>query len=847
MSIAVSLLGQASTITGTVLDSEKKTPIPGVTIQLLDANAKILAYTFSKNNGIFSLPYSDKSAVLSFKCMGYRSHTVSISKNTSPLEIFLVEEATQLRDVIVKAPAIERKSDTIVYEVQRFADAQDRTIADVLKKMPGIEIAENGEIKYNGEPINKFYIEGNDLLEGRYGLASNNISHKDVQRVEVMENHQPIRVLQNIEYSDQAALNLRLKEDAKLRWSGTVNGGTGFSPALYDASLFAMRIAKKIQSIETVRVNNTGWNPASQSIRYTSDNLLGASAPNYIAVGGNTTPLEQQRTRFNRSLFVNTTNSARLNENYNLKANLTYERDKLKTEQFAHTDYFDSAIRPFSETETVHTDAHSLSGQVILQANTTKTYLKNNFSADFVWRDALSGISGLSETGQNAEMPTLTVANDLQIAKRIRNQIFTIGSSNSFVHKPHLLSVENEAQIYNQDITFSAFQSTTEASYGWIFTKWQVRGRAGFNYNYNELKTGLTGINTDEFPTINNSRLSRMNIYVRPDFTYDNKRLRLNLSALINQYLYDFNDRLDERSTKAYTIISPAFQVGYKFSACLEILANARYTVTPPRPNLYYTGAIMNNYRYLSLGYPIYDTDTRTAADVSLRYRDPITSFFANIGSSYEKGKASFINNQIFIDEQILITYVPLSNSNTVFRINGGLSKGVFYGKIYIGIDAGYVQATSSTMRNTIAVPYRLSTVSVIPKIKGTLAKWIAIEYSLLAGRNTMNFSDNTTVSAYDNLKQKLNVSLLPVRKLQVYIGGEHYLTQFNDNTSDHLLLLDAGVKWAVSDKIDVSLSAINLMDEHYYSYSLYGSLSETMYRYRIRPRNILASVQVRF
>jgi outer membrane receptor protein involved in Fe transport len=80
-----------------------------------------------------------------------------------------------------------------------------------------------------------------------------------------------------------------------------------------------------------------------------------------------------------------------------------------------------------------------------------------------------------------------------------------------------------------------------------------------------------------------------------------------------------------------------------------------------------------------------------------------------------------------------------------------------------------------------------------------------------------------------------------------VYITGEHYLTRFNDNTSDNMLLFDTGVKWAVSSMIDVSLSATNLMDEHYYSYSNYGTLSETMYRYHIRPRNILASVQMRF
>ena len=852
VSLSVTMLGQSQTITGVVLDGESKTPIPGVIIQLFDANDKLIAYTSSKNNGTFSLPYSDKSAILSFKCMNYRNHTIPVSENISPLEILMVEEPTRLRDVVVRAPAIVMRSDTLVYNVQRFADAQDRTIADVLKKMPGIEITGSGQIKYNGEPINKFYIEGSDLLEGRYGLATNNISHKDVQNVEVIENHQPIRALQGVEYSEQAALNLRLKEDAKLRWCGVINGGVGFSPALYDASLFAMRIAGKVQSMETIRINNTGWNPASQSTRYTSDNLFGTTLysqlPNYISVGKYATPLEEQRTRFNQSFLVHTTNSIKLNKDYEVKANLTYERDKLKVERFSHTNYFNDTIAPFRETESLHTDAHAVSGQIILQANKPSTYFKNNFSVDLGWNNAVSNITGLSLINQRAETPAFNIANELQIAKRIRNQILTISSSNGIANKPHYLLAENEGQRYVQDIASSAFQSVTELSYGWILGRWKIRGRAGFNYSHNELNSDLTGINLNVFSTINNSCLNRMNIYVRPNVSYENKRILLNLHASINQYRYAFNDRqMGENKSKAYTTIFPTLYLRYKFSARLALSTNIRYTLTPPSPNTYYSGIIMNNYRYLSLGYPQYDLDIQYAANLSLQYRDPIASFFANMGALYERNNFSLAYNQMFLNDQIMMTYRPLSNSSDFFRINGSLSKGIFFGKIHIGIEAGYTQVTSATMRNSMVVPYQLSAISIMPKMKGTIAKWVAMEYSLLAGRSTMNFTDSSSVSTYDNLKQKLNISLFPIKKLQIYISGEHYFIKFNDNTSDNLLLLDTGVKWMVSDKVNISLSATNLMNENYYRYSLYETLSETTYRYRIRPLNVLLSAQMRF
>ena len=70
------------------------------------------------------------------------------------------EQATKLKDVVVKAPSIRQRGDTISYNVASFADANDKSLADVLKKMPGIEVSDKGEIKYNGKAINKFYIEG---------------------------------------------------------------------------------------------------------------------------------------------------------------------------------------------------------------------------------------------------------------------------------------------------------------------------------------------------------------------------------------------------------------------------------------------------------------------------------------------------------------------------------------------------------------------------------------------------------------------------------------------------------------------------------------------------------------
>ena len=112
--------------------------------------------------------------------------------------------------------------------------------------MPGIDVAQNGKIQYQGEDINKFYIEGSDLLGGKYGIATNGINHEDVGAIEVMENHQPMQVLSGISFSDKAAINLKLKNKAKATWTfhGDAGGGWSWQPdgAIWDGELFAMAV-----------------------------------------------------------------------------------------------------------------------------------------------------------------------------------------------------------------------------------------------------------------------------------------------------------------------------------------------------------------------------------------------------------------------------------------------------------------------------------------------------------------------------------------------------------------------------------------------------------------------------
>lgn len=229
-SIYISAYGQ-TTITGVVTDSEDKKPMMGVVVTLMDTNEEVVTFSITNKDGAFSLKTNSElsSFKLQARLLGYENHVRTVENKSQNLSIEMSFGEFILREVEVKSQAIWNREDTLVYSVDAFKSVGDKSIGDLLKKLPGVEVSESGGIKYQGESINKFYIEGLDLLEKRYGIATNNVPVDAVQNVEIIENHQPVRAIKDDIFSDKAAINLRLKKNKLSRTVGTISLGAGYA------------------------------------------------------------------------------------------------------------------------------------------------------------------------------------------------------------------------------------------------------------------------------------------------------------------------------------------------------------------------------------------------------------------------------------------------------------------------------------------------------------------------------------------------------------------------------------------------------------------------------------------
>ena len=277
-------LGQECVVRGLVVETGSETPVRGAVVTIRNAKNIIIYNTQTSAKGEFSLMVRHEKvadATLVVSSMTHKSAQCALT-NQAFYRMEMEPKAFEIRDVYVKPNRITHRNDTTSYLVSAFATQKDRTIGDVLRNLPGINVSKEGTVSYNGKAIDQFLIEGVDLFDGQYNIATRNISHDVISRVDVVENFQSKKTMQKSKAEGLTALNLALKDKAKGRWSGNVRAASGV-PKLWEAEGFGARLSAVNQTSLTAKSNNTGKDIMSENKVLTIDELLkqmSTSSPN---------------------------------------------------------------------------------------------------------------------------------------------------------------------------------------------------------------------------------------------------------------------------------------------------------------------------------------------------------------------------------------------------------------------------------------------------------------------------------------------------------------------------------------------------------------------------------------
>lgn len=817
---------------GAVRDANDGEPIVGAIVK---SNG---AFTATDNNGYFTLSLKAGADSISFRSMGYESLTLPINADLS--DVRLTPKATQLRDVIVEAPEIYAKGDTLVFNVERYANAKDNAIIDVIKRLPGIKVEDDGTIKYQGKTINKFYIDGNDFVGGRYGLAINNISHTDVKSVEVMENHQPVKALEGIEFPEEAGINLKLKDDARSRWISVVGVGAGVQPFLYNGSFFTMRIAPKIQTMFTLKADNTGWNPVNEIKEHVLDDMFSADYvaslwPEYISADIINPPLSEKRTRDNLSWLANAITAWKTGDT-SMRLKLNYMGDRLDYNSRLNTDYFDRQIPALVQNDVHRTQSHDLSAQFYSETNKRGYYLKDKLTVAGRWDYSDASITGSYDLGQSVDRKLFSASNDLKLVKRNDKKLLTLISRLDLRYSPGRLMVSGDEDAV-QTVDITDFRSTTETKYGKLtrFLKYYLT--AGVDMDYHRMNSTLAGLGVFDNTGIHETFLA--GLYATPQIDYDRNDWRMSVRVPLKWQHYTIVGNHD------YVDVSTQIKVHRQLTSKSEVSASSSWHLTAPRPYTLINVPVMADYHNLFAAANSDNYSRHLAASVSYRYRNPLKAFFATLSAGYSQSRNSMMSNQLFVGDYIISTYADrLSISNT-WSVSGAASKGLGHSRMVVGVESNALISSASSMRDNSVIPYRQTSISVKPYFKGSIVKWMSMNYEADYQFTRLHIGDDGNTC--HSLRQNLFITFLPDDRIQVTAGAEHFLTRFPEGKAANLALLDASVVWRINDKTRLSLTGNNLLDKRRYEYVTFGTLSRSEHSFGIRQRMILASVQYRF
>ncbi|WP_438589299.1 carboxypeptidase-like regulatory domain-containing protein [Duncaniella dubosii] len=817
---------------GKVVNADTDEPITGCIVKSKGT------FTSTDKDGRFVITPKSGADSISFRFMGYESLSLPVTADFSCVR--LSPKATQLNDVIVKAPDIYAKGDTLVFNVAKYANAKDNAIIDVIKRLPGIKVKDDGTIEYQGKPINKFYLDGNDFIGGQYGLATNNISHKDVASVEVMENHQPVKALEGIEFPEEAGINLKLKDDARSRWVGVAQVAAGAQPLLYDGSLFTMRMASKIQNMFTLKADNTGWNPANEIREHDFDDMFSSDYtaslwPEYISADIINAPLTEKRTRDNLSWLANAITAWKKNDT-SMRLKLNYMGDRLDYNSGMTTDYFSSQIPQFVQNNAQRTQTHDMSAQFYSQTNKRDYFLKEKFTVAGIWDKSNSTVTGSYGLAQRVDRKSFSASNDLKLVKRNEKKLFTLISRNTFGHNPDLLTVAGDEDAV-QSLGTTDFRSTTETRFGKMTRFWKYYLTAGLDLDWHRMNSSLAGLGEFDNNGIHEAFLS--NLYATPQIDYERNGWRASLRIPLKWLHHSVAGRHD------YVNTSPRLYVRRQLTSKSDISGSVAYSLGSPQPYMNITAPVLSDYRNLFIADNPDKYSQEIAATLSYRYRNPLKSLFFNLSATYNHSRTSIMSNQLFIDDFIVSTYAQRLNNSNSWYVNGGFSKGLGHSRIVVGCDVNASVSSASSMRDYDVIPYRQMTAGVKPYFKGSLLKWLSANYEADYGFSELKINGET--NDYHTFRQNIFTTIIPRDIVQFTIGAEHFLTRFPEGNTANLLLLDASAVWRLNNKVRLSLTADNLLNRRSYEYVNYGTLSRSEHHFLIRRRSILASVQYRF
>ena len=808
------------------------------------------------------------------------------------MDMVLTPKAVSLKEVTVKSDPLRQKGErlrvgehssgiTLSHNLASFLGKGDVTLEDGLKRLPGVDVSQNGGISYMGKPISQFNIEGMDLLGGKYNLATRNIPADYVTQVEIVRNHHSRRVEKDVP-SNEVSMNIKLSNKAKFKPFGQEEAGIEVAPhsapegATIDpqhgnvslsgdergalralVGLTGMMFTNKFQTICSVKGGNyKGFARADMYDHFGGSDVSTRATSLFGGFDGGAPP--QGEYLYQRNGMATLNGILRTDSFTTMKVNADYSYHRATHDISQSTTYLAEGGNyvTVSEQTSPITKIHLPKLSVNYLKNADRVYLSETFvlkgkfeenEGDVVanrWSSEShqARLDGRVVTEVDEVSGSLVEQRRKTSSFEVGNELFWMGrtekgarrhvhASVSFRRTPTLrLSFSQDGTDYGQTAQSSTLSMNVGSSFQIPIGKsFRLNLPVSVSAMYDDLETYRTA--TGE---MNDIRGWAFTPTLNPGFEIHSRNRRFYLSAGIGAALKGlYYNKLN------YTkpVLNPSMGINYTFSANSKLSFSTGYTTSIGDMMTLLTEPMQVDYRSVRTSSGIIGESNTWHTSGEWKWQLPMQYFTLSLAASHSEGKQNTLTSQSVSGIDVSSTALLRDSRSRSTSFSASVTKNIPSLFAKLGADASYGFGDSEQAVNANIIKVRSNNYNLHGNASVTPIQWLELRYDIRYGWSRSRYSEES--NTVTSLTHSGSIHVFPIATLDLSLDYDHVRRQLTTDQYKRMSLFNASAQYKWKQCV-LRLELTNLLNQRSYSYTVFDGINTYIYDYGLCGRTMM-------
>ncbi len=468
------------------------------------------------------------------------------------------------------------------------------------------------------------------------------------------------------------------------------------------------------------------------------------------------------------------------------------------------------------------------------------------------WDDVRLGVTGSLPNTQTASLPDYYAGNDFKLIKRFNEKhLVTFTSKNEWESMPQTLTVAMADGTMRQSVKEHAFHTNESAAYAFSISGITVSLEGGIKGYLRSMRSEATGLeNGSDQPDLsglsgnmtNVVNTNFLTVYARPKFEYWVKRVNFTLSAPVSFSHYAFDKALANRNEVYF---SPSISMDWKPNNRFSVGLDGGTGRSPMDLSMIQPGYVMTNYRSFRRGVDNFYNSTSQNVSANLSYKHTRRGVFANAYVMQSWSHNPYTLAQQLFGDYIVYSYTDAKSDGKMLMASGNIGKTLDFMRGSANVNGSFSRSEHHLISENQAVNSTGTSWSAGAKINGAPLRWLSFDYRIdfSSSRLAMN---GTNASWLGSMENELLLNIMPQRRWEWHINGEHYRNELTANQFKNVFLLDTKLIFKPGKRLEFSATLSNIFNQRTYNYTTYNQLNSFESQRHLRGRELLISISLR-